>query len=91
MNMVKVVGTGSCLPARLVTNAEVAPRIDSSEEWIYSHTGIACRHVADSNESAATLGAEAGRAALKDGLRVALAGFGSGLTWAGVLSRWPYL
>ena len=28
---------------------------------------------------------------LKDGKRVALAGFGSGLTWAGVLSRWPYL
>lgn len=65
MNMVKVVGTGSYLPARIVTNAEIASRIDSSEEWIYSHTGIACRHVADSNESAATLGAEAGRAALE--------------------------
>lgn len=28
---------------------------------------------------------------LKDGRRVAMAGFGSGLTWAGMLSRWPYL
>ena len=28
---------------------------------------------------------------LKHGMRIALAGFGAGLTWAGVLSRWPYL
>jgi len=65
MKTAKVAGTGSYLPVRIVTNAEVAPRINSSEEWIYSHTGIVCRHVADSSESAASMGAEAGRAALE--------------------------
>ena len=65
MKMAKVVGTGSYLPDRIVTNAEVAPRINSSAEWIYSHTGITCRHVADSSESAASMGAEAGRRALE--------------------------
>jgi len=64
MNAVKIVGTGSYLPARIVTNAEIAPRINSTDEWIYSHTGIVCRHVADANESAATMGCEAARAAL---------------------------
>ena len=64
MKAAKVVGTGSYLPTRIVANAEIAPRIDSSAEWIYSHTGITCRHVADRNESAASMGAEAGRLAL---------------------------
>lgn len=64
MKAAKVVGTGSYLPARIVTNAEIAPRIDSSAEWIYSHTGINCRHVAGSNESAASMGVEAGSRAL---------------------------
>ena len=45
MKMAKVVGTGSYLPDRIVTNAEVAPRINSSAEWIYSHTGITCRRI----------------------------------------------
>jgi len=61
---VKILGTGSYLPARIVTNAEIAPRINSTDEWIYSHTGIVCRHVADADESAATMGAAAARAAL---------------------------
>ena len=65
MKAVKVIGTGSYLPDRIVTNEEIAPRINSSAEWIYSHTGITCRHVADSNESAASMGAEAGRRALE--------------------------
>ena len=62
---VKIVGTGSRLPARQVSNEEIAPRLNSSSEWILSHTGIASRHVAGENESAASLGAEAARAALE--------------------------
>ena len=65
MKAVKIVGTGSYLPARIVSNSEIAPRIGSSDEWIYSHTGISCRHVADASESAASMGADAGRAALE--------------------------
>jgi len=61
---VKIVGTGSYLPARIVTNSEIADRLGSSVEWIFSHTGISCRHVAGSDESAATMGAQAARSAL---------------------------
>ena len=59
MLTVKISGTGSYLPTRVVTNEEISARIGSSPEWIYSHTGIASRHVADENESAATMGADA--------------------------------
>lgn len=65
MLTVKISGTGSYLPTRVVTNEEISARIGSSPEWIYSHTGIASRHVADKNESAATMGAEAARRALE--------------------------
>jgi len=67
MSAVRIVGTGSYLPARIVTNAEIAPRLGSTPEWIFSHTGIECRHVAGSEESAATLGAVAARDALAMG------------------------
>jgi len=61
---VRVVGTGSYLPVRVVTNEEIAARLSSTAEWIFSHTGIECRHVAGADESAATMGAEAARAAM---------------------------
>ena len=65
MLTVKISGTGSYLPTRVVTNEEMSVRIGSTPEWIYSHTGIASRHVADETESAATMGAEAARRALE--------------------------
>jgi len=61
---VRIVGTGSYLPARVVANEEIAPRLNSTADWIFSHTGIECRHVAGAAESAATMGAEASRAAM---------------------------
>lgn len=64
MTTVRVAGTGSYLPERIVTNAELAPRIQSTDEWIFSHTGILSRHVAAADESAATMGAAAARRAL---------------------------
>ena len=65
MLTVKISGTGSYLPARVVTNEDMSARIGSTPEWIYSHTGIESRHVAEENESAATMGAEAARRALE--------------------------
>jgi len=65
MLTVKIGGTGSYLPTRVVTNEEMSWRISSSSEWIYSHTGIECRHVAADDESAATMGTEAARRALE--------------------------
>jgi 3-oxoacyl-[acyl-carrier-protein] synthase-3 len=59
-----IVGTGSALPPRRVTNAELAERVDTSHEWIVERTGIQARHIAADGETTATLATEAARKAL---------------------------
>jgi 3-oxoacyl-[acyl-carrier-protein] synthase-3 len=59
-------GTGSALPARRVTNEELAAQVDTSDEWIVERTGIRARYVAGEGETTATLAAEAARKALAD-------------------------
>jgi 3-oxoacyl-[acyl-carrier-protein] synthase-3 len=66
-----IIGTGSALPARRVSNAELAETVDTSDEWIVERTGIRFRHIAGPEETTATLGVDAARAAL------AAAGVGS--------------
>jgi 3-oxoacyl-[acyl-carrier-protein] synthase-3 len=61
-----VLGTGSALPRRVVTNAELAERVDTSDEWIVARTGIRQRHIAGDDETTATLATAAARAALAD-------------------------
>lgn len=61
-----IAGVGSALPARAVSNAELAERVDTSDEWIVERTGIRNRHIAAPEETTATLGADAARAALAD-------------------------
>ncbi|GJE59421.1 beta-ketoacyl-ACP synthase III [Methylobacterium trifolii] len=61
-----VVGTGSSLPARVVTNADLAERVDTSDDWIVQRTGIRQRHLADDGETTSVLGTRAARAALDD-------------------------
>ncbi|WP_422061788.1 beta-ketoacyl-ACP synthase III [Sphingopyxis sp.] len=58
-------GTGSALPRTRVSNAELAKRVDTSDEWIVERTGIRFRHIAEPDETTATLGAAAAREALK--------------------------
>lgn len=60
----KILGTGSFLPPKVVTNDDIAKTLDTSDDWIYSHTGIRARHVAGEGESTATLGAEAAKRAM---------------------------
>lgn len=62
----RLIGTGSALPRRIVTNAELAERVDTSDEWITARTGIRQRHIAGEGETTATLATEAARAALED-------------------------
>jgi 3-oxoacyl-[acyl-carrier-protein] synthase-3 len=50
-----VVGTGSALPRRAVSNAELASQVDTSDEWIVERTGIRNRYIADADETTATL------------------------------------
>lgn len=58
-------GTGSALPARVVTNADLPAALDTSDEWIAERTGIRQRHIADDGETTATLAADASRRALE--------------------------
>lgn len=60
-----IAGTGSALPVRCVTNAELAERLDTSDEWIVERTGIRQRHIAGQGETTATLAADAARAAIE--------------------------
>lgn len=61
----RVIGWGGYLPARVVTNAELARRIDTSDEWIVSRTGIRERRIAAEGELTSDLAREAARAALR--------------------------
>ncbi len=60
----RIAGTGGYLPARLVTNAELALRIDTSDEWIATRTGIRARHVAADGEQTSDLALAAALPAL---------------------------
>ena len=57
-------GTGAYLPEQIVTNEELAKRVDTSDEWITERTGIKQRHFSAPFETATFMGAAAGRAAL---------------------------
>lgn len=62
----RILGSGSALPAQIVTNNELAARVDTSDEWIIERTGIRQRHIAAPDETTATLAIAAARAALDD-------------------------
>jgi hypothetical protein len=59
-----VLGCGSYLPQQILTNAELAARIDTSDEWIVQRTGIRQRHIAAEGEFTSHLAVNAARAAL---------------------------
>ena len=59
-----LVGTGSALPVRAVSNAELAQTVDTSDEWIVERTGIRNRYIAGEGETTSTLATEAARRAL---------------------------
>jgi 3-oxoacyl-[acyl-carrier-protein] synthase-3 len=61
----RIVGSGSYLPPRIVTNAELARRVDTSDEWIVTRTGIRQRHIADESQTSSDLALEASREALR--------------------------
>ena len=59
-----VLGCGSYLPERILTNAELATKVDTSDEWIVQRTGIKQRHVAADGEFTSHLAIKAAQAAL---------------------------
>ncbi len=60
----RIIGTGSCLPRNVVTNGDLAQRMDTSDEWIRSRTGIRQRHIAEAGETSSSLALEASKAAI---------------------------
>lgn len=60
----QIIGTGSCLPEKIVTNDFLSTIVDTSDEWISSRTGIRQRHIAV-EETTASMSTEAGRRALE--------------------------
>jgi 3-oxoacyl-[acyl-carrier-protein] synthase-3 len=59
-----LLGTGSALPVRAVSNAELAQTVDTSDEWIVERTGIRNRHIAGEGETTASLATDAARRAM---------------------------
>ena len=57
-------GSGSALPVRVVTNAELASEVETSDEWIVERTGIRQRYIAGEGETTSTLATQAARRAL---------------------------
>ena len=65
MSGIKIRGTGRGVPSRIVTNEDLARRMDTTDEWITSRTGIRQRRHCAEGESNLTLCTEAGRRALE--------------------------
>ena len=61
----RIAGCGSYLPARIITNQELAQTVDTSDEWIVERSGIRQRHIAAEGETTSDLAAAAALAALK--------------------------
>jgi len=59
-----IAGTGAALPTKTLTNEDFTKIVDTSDEWITSRTGIKVRHIADDDDTTATLAADAAKKAL---------------------------
>ncbi|MEO1015750.1 MAG: beta-ketoacyl-ACP synthase III [Pseudomonadota bacterium] len=62
----RMVGVGAYLPENIVTNADLAARVDTDDEWIRSRTGICQRHIAADGEATSDIAAASARRALAD-------------------------
>jgi 3-oxoacyl-[acyl-carrier-protein] synthase-3 len=62
---VRIVGTGSYLPEKVLTNHDLARLVDTSDEWIVARTGIRQRHVAAEGETASDMGLRAAQRAME--------------------------
>src|ERR1700690_1241331 len=61
----RIAGTGSYLPKKILTNADLEKLVDTSDEWIRSRTGISQRHVAAEGETTTDLAEHAARRAIE--------------------------
>lgn len=62
----RIIGTGTYLPKKILTNEDLEKLVDTSDEWIYTRTGIKERRIAAADEFPSTMGIEAAKKALAD-------------------------
>lgn len=62
----KIIGTGSYLPEKILTNADIEKIVETSNEWIIERTGIHRRHIAAEHETSLTMAEKAAREAMAD-------------------------
>jgi len=60
----RIIGTGGYLPAKVLANRDLERMVDTTDEWIYTRTGIRQRHVAADDEKTSDLALQASRRAL---------------------------
>ena len=65
MKYARIIGTGSYLPKRVLTNAELEKMVDTSEQWIRERTGVEQRHIAAADETTCDLAEASARAAIE--------------------------
>ena len=65
----RIIGTGTGVPSRIVTNNDLAKIVDTSDEWIVSRTGIRERRIAGDNEATSDFSAWAAMDAMKKPVR----------------------
>ncbi|MBD3264799.1 MAG: beta-ketoacyl-ACP synthase III [Candidatus Omnitrophica bacterium] len=65
MKSARIAGLGKCLPPNVLTNADLEKKVDTSDEWIITRTGIRERRIVKAGESASDLAREASLQALK--------------------------
>ncbi len=63
---VSIIGTGSYVPEKVLTNQDLEKIVDTNDEWIHSRTGMRERHIAAADQATSDLGTEAAKAALAD-------------------------
>jgi 3-oxoacyl-[acyl-carrier-protein] synthase-3 len=61
----RIIGTGGYLPAKVLTNRDLESKVDTTDEWIYTRTGIRQRHIAADQEKTSDLALQASRRALE--------------------------
>ena len=62
----RIIGTGSYLPKKILTNSDLGKMVDTSDEWITGRTGIKERRIAGQDEAASDLSLKASKRALSE-------------------------
>jgi 3-oxoacyl-[acyl-carrier-protein] synthase-3 len=65
MNCARIIGTGSYLPTKILTNQDLEKIVETTDQWIFERTGIRERHIASEGETSASMGEQASRRAIE--------------------------